>query len=45
MVQGGMPYRLSKAEVQRHGLPSMATFREILLIRIHIMKAQDKVEL
>ena len=40
-----MPPRLSKAEVRKCGLPSRATFQEILLIRIHFMKAQDKGKL
>ena len=40
-----MPSQLSKVEVQRCVLPSKTTFQEILLIKIHIMKAQDKGEL
>ena len=40
-----MPSQLSKVKVRRYGLPSKATFQEILLIKIHIMKAQDKGEL
>ena len=44
-VRGGMSPRLHKAEVRRCGLASKATFREILMIRIHIMKAQDKRKL
>ena len=45
VVRGEMPHRLSKVEVRRCSLPSRATFRDILLIRIHIMKAQDKGKL
>ena len=37
-----MPSRLSKAEVRRGGLPFEATFQEILLIRICIMKTKDR---
>ena len=36
---------IGPVEVRRCGLPSRATFRKILLIKIHIMKAQDKGEL
>ena len=42
MVQGGMFPRLSKAKIKMCDLPSRTTFREILLIRIHIMEIQDK---
>ena len=44
-IRGGMSPRLRKAEVRRCDLASRATFREILMIRIHIMKAQDKRKL
>ena len=37
-----MPSRLIKAEVRRGGLPSRATFQEILLIQISITEAQDR---
>ena len=40
-----MPPRLSKVEVRKCGLPFRATFQEILLIMIHIMKVQDKGKL
>ena len=38
-----MPPRLSKAEVKKCGLPSIAKFWEVLLRRIYIMKTQDKL--
>ena len=40
--QGGVSLRLNEAEVKRYVLSSIVTFQEILLIRIYIMKAQDK---
>ena len=45
VVWGAMPPRLSKANVRKCGLPSRATFRKFLLIRIHFMKALDKGKL
>ena len=41
-VRGGILPRLSNVEVRRCGLPSTVTFRTISLMRISIMKEQDK---
>ena len=42
VIRGGMSPRLVKAEVQAYGLLSRATFQEILVVGIHILKVQDK---
>ena len=44
-IRGGMSPRLSKAEVERCGLPSRATFQTVPWIRISIRKEQDKRKL
>ena len=51
MKKGGLVIKVQKGgprsivEVRRCGLLSRATFQEVLLIRIHIMKVQDEGEL
>ena len=37
-----MPPRLSKAKVQRCGLPSKATFQEVILTRTSIIEEHDQ---
>ena len=37
-----MPTQLIKAKVQGCDLPSRVTFQDILLVKIHIQKVQDK---